>query len=93
MAIGDRLSVSVSHFVISGIFPQRLSPRGQQTTRSRFATTQRLTPTVVASRPSALNKVFRMIFLPITDGGRDGHVTWIGGFVVLRQFFGRAVPG
>ena len=34
-----------------------------------------------------------MIFLPITDGGWDGHVTRIGTFVVFRQFFGRAVAG
>ncbi len=32
-----------------------------------------------------------MIFLPIPDGGRDGHVARIGGFVILRQFFGRTV--
>src|SRR5436190_19416493 len=31
-----------------------------------------------------------MIFLPITYGAGDRHVTWIGGFVVSCQFFGRA---
>ena len=40
---------------------------------------------------AGLSKFLWMIFLPIADGGRDGHVARIGGFVVLRQFFGSAV--
>ena len=42
---------------------------------------------------STLNQFLWMIFLPITDGGGDGHMTRIGAFIVLRQFFGRAVAG
>ena len=40
---------------------------------------------------STLNNFLRMIFVPIADGGGNCHVARIGGFVVLRQFFGRAV--
>jgi hypothetical protein len=43
-------------------------------------------------RPIVIGKNFGwMIFLPITYGAGDGHVARIGGFVVLCQFFGRAV--
>jgi len=42
---------------------------------------------------STLNQFLGMIFLPIPDGGGDGHVTRIGPLIVLCQFFGRAVAG
>jgi hypothetical protein len=51
------------------------------------------TPDSRREQLSTLHKFLWVVFLPIADGGGNGHVARIGGFVVLRQFFGRAVAG